>query len=94
MIEGMPPTTVMAGLAIVAFGGWSLTFYFVRLIFVGRLVPSHDRDEWRAESRIKDQTIHEMTEQNTAMLREFGPTVTDLLRGIRRQADAVEEEST
>jgi hypothetical protein len=90
------PVSLLDGIGVVGFVGligW--------LIATGRWVPrktyedkEHEASEWRTEARIKDQQIHELTEQNTAMLREFGPTVADLLRGIRRQADAVEEEST
>lgn len=44
----------------------------------------HEKDEWRAESRIKDAQIQELTDQNTAMLTAFGPTLTDFLHGLRR----------
>ena len=85
MFEQLPPVEVLTpsallGLAILA-------------IITGRLVPRrtyddkvHEAGEWRTEARVKDQQIHELTEQNTAMLREFGPTVTALLAGIRDQA--------
>jgi hypothetical protein len=52
---------------------------------------AHEADEWRTESRIKDQQIHELTEQNTAMLRAFGPTLTDFLRGLRQAAERTNE---
>lgn len=85
-LDALPPIEVLTpsallGLAILA-------------IITGKLIPrrtyddkAHEADEWRAEARIKDQQIHELTEQNTVMLREFGPTVTALLRGIRDQAE-------
>lgn len=47
----------------------------------------HDRDEWRTESRVKDQQILELTEQSTKMLNAFGPTLTDFLRSLRRAAN-------
>lgn len=91
MLEGLPPVEVLTPAALLGVA--------ILAIITGRLVPrrtyddkAHEADEWRTEARIKDQQIHELTEQNTAMLREFGPTVADLLRGIRRRADAVEEE--
>ena len=62
----------------------------VLLILTGRLVPRRTYDDqveranqWMAESRIKDQQITELTEQNTAMLREFGPTVTQFMDALR-----------
>lgn len=61
------------------------------LIAIGRLSTRrevddirHDRDQWRTESRIKDQTIADLTEQNAEMLHAFGPTLTDFLEGLRR----------
>lgn len=48
---------------------------------------NHDRDEWRAESRIKDQHIIELTEQNTALLETVGPTLTNFLEGMRQVAE-------
>lgn len=44
----------------------------------------HDRDQWRTESRLKDQQLVELSEQNRAMLQAFGPTLTDFLQGLRR----------
>lgn len=63
----------------------------VLMILTGRLVPrrtyddkAHEATEWRTESRLKDQQILELTNQNQAMLRAFGPTLTDFLQGLRR----------
>lgn len=44
----------------------------------------HEKGEWRAESRLKDQQIQELSDQNQAMLHAFGPTLTDFLQGLRR----------
>jgi hypothetical protein len=43
----------------------------------------HEKAEWRTESRIKDQQIQELNEQNQ-MLRAFGTTLNDFLQGLRR----------
>lgn len=43
----------------------------------------HEKGEWRTEARIKDQTITELNQQNEAMLRAFGPTLTDFLHSLR-----------
>jgi hypothetical protein len=66
--------------AIAATGGWVLAFFFVGLVYRGRLIPRsthdevvHDRNEWRAESRIKDQQIAEKDTQ-LAHLRQVGET--------------------
>lgn len=71
----------------------------VLLILTGRLVPrrtyddkAHEVDQWRTESRIKDQQILELTEQNTKMLNAFGPTLADFLRSIRRHGVQPAEE--
>ena len=88
MLEGIPLNALGIG------SGWALVALFVILIYRGKLMPrqtyddkAHEADEWRTESRIKDQQIHELTEQNTAMLRAFGPTLTDFLRGLRQAAN-------
>lgn len=85
MLENLPPVGVLTPSALLG-----VTIF---LILRGYLVPrknydekAHEAAEWRTESRIKDQQIHELTEQNTAMLRAFGPTLTDFLRGLRQAA--------
>ena len=77
----------LAGIPIGALTPVGLVGVGVILIFTGLLVPrrnlrdvEHDRDEWRAEGRIKDQHIAELTEQNNILLREIGPTMTSFLR--------------
>ena len=71
----------------------------VLLVLTGYLIPKrthddtvHDRDEWRAESRVKDQQILELTEQNQKMLNAFGPTLTDFLAGLRRAGVGTRED--
>jgi hypothetical protein len=44
----------------------------------------HEKSEWRTESRLKDQTVSELSDQNRAMLNAFGPTLTDFLSSLRR----------
>lgn len=79
------------GIPVSALAPSALAGLAVLLVFTGWLIPkrthdevTHDRDEWRAESRVKDQQILELTEQNKAMLNAFGPTLTDFLAGLRR----------
>lgn len=43
---------------------------------------AHDRDEWRAESRIKDQQIAEKDEQ-LGHLEEVGRTVAQVMSGVQ-----------
>lgn len=71
--------------------GWAVVVLGVVMLMRGQIVPRkthedalHDRDQWRTESRIKDQTIADLTEQNADMLNAFGPTLTDFLEGLRR----------
>jgi hypothetical protein len=79
------------GIPVSALAPSAIAGLAVLLVLTGRLIPkrthdeaTHDRDEWRAESRVKDQQILELTEQNKAMLNAFGPTLTDFLAGLRR----------
>lgn len=55
---------------------------------------AHSESEWRTESRIKDQQIAELTQQNTSMLNAFGPTLTDFLRGLRRAGIGAREDES
>lgn len=73
--------------------GWAIVALFVLAILRGALVPRstlldmiHDRDEWRAESRIKDAQIAVKDEQ-LGHLGEVGRTVEQLLGGAQRQRE-------
>lgn len=84
----------IAGIPLGALTPAALVGVGVLLIFTGLLVPrrtlrdvEHDRDEWRAEGRIKDQHIAELTEQNNILLREIGPTMTSFLNTFQPQRD-------
>lgn len=81
-LENLPPVEVLTPSALLGLA--------IFLILRGYLVPRktyddkcHEVDEWRTEARIKDQQIHELTEQNTALLRDFGPLLTDFLHDLR-----------
>lgn len=83
---GLLAPSALAGLAVL-------------LVLTGHIIPKrthdetiHDRDEWRAESRVKDQQILELTEQNQKMLNAFGPTLTDFLAGLRRAGVGTRED--
>lgn len=83
--------TEIVGIPISALAPSALAGIAVLLILTGHLIPkrthdekTHEANEWRTESRIKDQQILELTEQNRAMLNAFGPTLTDFLQGLRR----------
>lgn len=74
----------------VATGGWLLVAGFVVAMMRGRLVPRsslddaiHDRNEWRAESRIKDQQIA-TKDQQLSHLSEVGETQKSLLHALGR----------
>lgn len=74
----------------VATAGWALVALFVTLMLRGKIVPrsslddaNHDRDEWRAESRIKDQQIAEQNEQ-LRHLSEVGETQKAVLTSLAR----------
>lgn len=53
---------------------------------------NHERNEWRTEARLNQQTAVELNEQNRAMLSAFGPTLTDFLDSLRRVAGLVRDE--
>lgn len=74
----------------VASAPWILVATFVTLVWRGRVVPRsalddalHDRNEWRAESRVKDQQIAEKDQQLTH-LAEVGETQKALLSSLSR----------
>lgn len=89
MIDGV-------GLPQVGLGsGWALVAVFVILVFRGSLVPRrtyddmvHDRDEWRTESRVKDQQIQVKDEQ-LGHLGEVGRTVDHIMRALPHGSDEV-----
>ena len=84
MIDGIGLPQVGLGM------GWVVAFIYTVALLRGLLVPRqsledviHDRDEWRAESRIKDSQIAEKDEQ----LRELsavGRAVNAVMRAIQR----------
>lgn len=76
----------------VSTAGWLLVAVFVVGLLRGRLVPRsvlddaiHDRDEWRAESRVKDQQLAEQASQ-LGHLAEVGETQKAVLGALSRIA--------
>lgn len=76
----------------VATGGWLLfaltAVLLIRAVTSGKLVPRstyddalHDRDEWRAESRIKDSQIS-TKDQQLSHLSEVGETQKAVLHAL------------
>ena len=75
--------------AVVVLVGW--------LVVTGKLVPRrtyedvlHDRDEWRAEGRIKDAELAEKDKQ-LAHLAEVGHTVEAIMRAVQTEANVTPE---
>ena len=87
MIEGIPIAAVdgvgVVGVVLLFGIGLATGRVFTKRQYDDAM---HDRDEWRAESRLKDAQILELTEQNTKMLNAFGPTLTNFLRELRKSA--------
>lgn len=88
MLESIPWQTLSA-----AGGGWALTGVAVWMVLTGRLVPRatheevvHDRNEWRAEGRIKDQQLLEKDIQLRHM-GEVGETVNTIMRSLGAASD-------
>lgn len=70
--------------------GWAAFIVVMLLIARGQLIPRrthedtiHDRDEWRAESRIKDAQLAEKDGQ-LRELSEVGRAVNAVMRAIQR----------
>ena len=74
--------------------GWALAALFGVLVYRGHLVPrktheqrvediAHDRNEWRAESRIKDAQIAKKDEQ-LGYMREVGEANRAVLTAIQQ----------
>lgn len=77
----------------VATAGWLLVVVFVTAMWKGKVVPRqslddalHDRNEWRAESRLKDQQIAEK-DQQLRHLAEVGETQKAVLLSLSKLAD-------
>lgn len=90
--------TDLVGIPVSVLAPSALCGLFVLFVFTGQLIPKrshdevvHDRNEWRTESRIKDQQIAELTEQNTKMLAGFD-VVQDFLAGLRRAGVGTRED--
>ena len=82
-MEAIPPAVYEIG------GVLGLVVALFWLLATGRLVTrreldqaTHDRDEWRTESRIKDQEIQAKNDQ-LAHLAEVGRTVDAVLRALK-----------
>lgn len=68
--------------------GWLLVCFFVWLMFTGRIKPKadidradHEANEWRTESRIKDQQLLEKDIQ-LRHLEEVGRSMEQVLRAL------------
>ena len=48
--------------------------------------------EWEQEAEAWKESARETSKQNAAMLRAFGPTLTDFLQGLRRAGVGTREE--
>lgn len=86
MIDGIGLPTVGLG------SGWAGLLLVAVLVFRGTLVPRrtlddvlHDRDEWRAESRIKDTQLSEKDVQLRAV-GEVGELSKQILTALARNA--------
>lgn len=86
----MDLSQVSWGSVSVAALGWTLVAGFVTAMWKGKVIPRtslddalHDRDEWRAESRIKDQQIAEK-DQQLQHLAEVGETQKSVLSSLAK----------
>lgn len=88
IIEAVPPALLngISVVAVVLLVGW--------LVWTGRLVTRreaddirHDRDEWRAEARLRDQTVADLMEQNSILLRDIGPAITSFMSALQNAGE-------
>ena len=84
MIEGLP-IALLDGVGVIA-----VVLLVFWMIATGRLITrrevedvKHDRDEWRAESRLKDAQIAEKDRQLEHM-GEVGRLVKDIMHSLQR----------
>lgn len=84
MIDGLPIAAVdgvgVVGLCVLIVIGFATGRVYTKRQYDDK---SAETTEWRTESRIKDQQILELTEQNTKMLTGFN-ALADFLAGLRR----------
>lgn len=80
----------------VASAGWLLVALFVTAMWKGKIVPRtslddalHDRNEWRAESRIKDAQLAEKDVQ-LRHLGEVGETQKAVLSSLTKLSESRE----
>ena len=88
-MDGIPVASLLDGVGVVGI------IVLVGLGFAsGRLYTKrqyddviHDRDEWRAEGRLKDQLITELVEQNNILLRDIAPAMTAYMAALERAGE-------
>ena len=91
--------TELVGIPVGALAPSALLGLTVLLILTDRLVW-HKRleamerkvEEWQKEAEAWKASAEETSKQNAAMLRAFGPTLTDFLQGLRRAGVGTREE--
>lgn len=91
--------TELVGIPVGALAPSALLGLTVLLILTDRLVW-HKRldaaekkvEEWKEEAGFWKAAADETSKQNAAMLRAFGPTLTDFLQGLRRAGVGTREE--
>ena len=91
--------TELVGIPLGALAPSALLGFTVLLILTDRLVW-HKRldalekkvEEWQKEAEAWKAAADETSKQNAAMLRAFGPTLTDFLQGLRRAGVGTREE--
>lgn len=91
--------TELVGIPVGALAPSALLGLTVLLILTDRLVW-HKRldamerkvEEWQKEAEAWKAAADETAKQNAAMLRAFGPTLTDFLSGLRRAGVGTREE--
>lgn len=89
----------LVGIPVGALAPSALLGLTVLLILTDRLVW-HKRlealerkvEEWQKEAEAWKAAADETSRQNAAMLRAFGPTLTDFLQGLRRAGVGTREE--
>jgi hypothetical protein len=83
--------TELVGIPLSALAPSALVGIAVLMVLYGKLIPGRTYDEkvrevadWKREAEAWKAAAAETDKQNQAMLRAFGPTLTDFLQGLRR----------
>lgn len=84
--------TELIGIPVSALAPSALLGIVVLMILTGKLITLREYREKVREAEAWKAAADESNAQNAAMLRAFGPTLTDFLQGLRRAGVGTRED--